>query len=73
MQTLLFCVIGAIVCGVWLFLQMRIFDWADKKGTMAAKVISRISLWLLSASISLVLFVAFGTLYLLFIRTLFGS
>lgn len=73
MQTLLFCLVGAVVCGIWLFFQMRLFDWADKKGTTAARIASRASLWLLSAAISLTLFVAFGTLYLLFIRSLFGS
>lgn len=51
---------------------MRLFDWADRKNTLLARILSRASLWLLSAAITLVLFTAFGTLYFMFVNALLG-
>ncbi len=73
METLIVCAIGAIICALWVYLQFKIFDWAEEKDTVLARVLSKVSLLGLSLAITLVSFTAFGTLYLMFIRSAFGS
>lgn len=73
METLLYCAIGAVVCAVWVYVQFKVFDWAENKDTLLAKLVSKASLWLLSAAITLVSFTALITLYVMFLRAAFGS
>lgn len=73
METLLYCAIGALICAGWVFVQFKVFEWAEEKGTLFAKVVSRASLLLLSLSITLVSFTAFATLYFMFIGAAFGG
>lgn len=72
MQILVYCAIGALLCVGWFFLQMKVFDWAEAKGTALAKVVSKASLLLLSLTITLVIFIAFGTIYAMFLNAAFG-
>jgi len=73
METLIACAIGAIICALWVYLQFKIFDWAAEKDTFLARLLSKVSLLGLSCAITLVSFTAFGTLYLMFIRSAFGG
>ncbi len=72
MDVLVYCAIGAILCVGWFFVQMKVFDWAEEKGTTLAKVVSKASLLLLSLTITLVSFTAFGTIYAMFLNAAFG-
>lgn len=73
METLLYCAIGAVVCAVWVYVQFKVFEWAEDKGTFLARFVSKASLWLLSTAITLVSFTAFITLYMMFMRAAFGG
>jgi len=73
METLVFCAIGALLCVGWFFLQMKVFEWADDKGTTLAWLISRASLLLLSTAITAVMFTAFITLYVMFVIPAFAG
>ncbi len=73
METLLYCAIGAVVCAVWVYVQFKVFEWAEDKGTFFARFVSKASLWLLSTAITLVSFTAFITLYMMFMRAAFGG
>ncbi len=73
METLLYCAIGAVVCAVWVYVQFKVFEWAEDKGTFLARLVSKASLWLLSTAITLVSFTAFITLYMMFMRAAFGG
>ncbi len=73
METLLFCAIGAGLCAVWVYLQFKLFDWAASKDTFFARLLSKVSLLLLSLAITLVSFTAFITLYMMFLRAAFGG
>jgi hypothetical protein len=73
MNTLVYCAFGALLCVGWFFVQMKIFDWADNKGTTLAWLLSRASLLLLSTAITAVSFTAFITLYMMFVMSAFGS
>ncbi len=73
METLIACAIGAIICALWVYLQFKIFDWAEEKDTVLARLLSKVSLLGLSLAITLVSFTAFATMYLMFIRSAFGS
>jgi hypothetical protein len=71
MEILLYCAIGAILCAGWVYVQFKVFEWADDKGTFLAKLISKASLVLLSLAITLVSFTAFITLYMMFVMPAF--
>lgn len=73
METLLYCALGAIICAGWVYVQFKVFEWAEEKGTFFAKLISKGSLFLLSLAITLVSFTAFITLYFMFVMPAFGG
>ena len=56
----------------WFFLQMKLFDWNEDKGTKLTWFVSKASLLLLSLTITLVSFIAFGTIYAMFLNAAFG-
>lgn len=61
-----------LLCAGWFFLQMRIMSWADDRGTLAAKVASKLSLYLLSTTITLLLFTGVGYVVSLLVNAMFG-
>ncbi|MBX9950659.1 MAG: hypothetical protein K2Y39_15930 [Candidatus Obscuribacterales bacterium] len=73
METLLYCAVGAILCAGWVYVQFKVFEWAEEKGTFFARLISKASLVLLSLAITLVSFTAFITLYFMFVMPAFGG
>lgn len=73
METLLYCAIGALICAGWVYGQFKLFEWAENKDTLLARLVSKASLLLLSLAITLVSFTAFATLYFMFIGAAFGG
>jgi hypothetical protein len=73
METLLYCALGAILCAGWVYVQFKLFEWAEEKANFFAKLISMGSLFLLSLAITLVSFTAFITLYFMFVMPAFGG
>lgn len=61
-----------LLCVGWFFLQMRLMAWADSKGTLFAKVVSKLSLYMLSATISLLLFAFVTTIVTMLVSAMFG-
>ncbi len=64
--------IGCLLCAGWFFLQMKLMSWADSKGTLTSKVVSKLSLYLLSASITILLFTFVGAIVALLVNAMFG-
>ncbi len=73
METLIACAVGAIICAGWVYMQFRIFDWAENKDTFLARLVAKASLLSLSLAITLVGFTAFVTIYMMFVRAAFPS
>lgn len=73
MNEVLALLAGAVLCAIFLFAYMRIHEWADDKGTFTARIVSRVLLVLVSASITLVGFGAVGLVCSYILQSLFGT
>lgn len=73
METLVFCAVGAVVCVLWFFLQMRLFAWADDKPSLLSKVVSKASLYLLSTAITLIGFTLVALFCQMILNAIFGA
>lgn len=64
---------GAVFCVLFFFGYTRVHEWADEKETRTARVVSKMLLILLSASITLVGFGAVGLVCSYILESIFNA
>jgi hypothetical protein len=70
MHTLMYCLVGAIICALWFPIQGKIFNWKSDKPSLVSSVVWYATLTLYSMSISLISFIAFAYIYFWFMGQL---